>query len=165
MGETLPLDVLSRWLHVGTAIVVLGGSFFLRVVLMPAAVSLPEAEHAALRERLMATWRRVVHLGIALFLLSGVYNYLVVAIPRHRGDGLYHALMGTKILLALAVFFLASALVGRSQALAGIRRDNRRWLAIALVLGFAIVGISGYLKVARPGGVPAHSPSVGETER
>lgn len=166
MGETLPLDVLSRWLHVGTAIVVLGGSFFLRVVLMPAAAaSLPEAEHAALRERLMATWRRVVHLGIALFLLSGLYNYLVVAIPRHRGDELYHALMGTKILLALAVFFLASALVGRSQALAGIRRDNRRWLAIALVLGFAIVGISGYLKVARPGGVPAQAPSGGETKR
>lgn len=74
MGETLPLDVLSRWLHVGTAIVILGGSFFLRVVLMPAAAALPEAEHAALRERLMATWRRVVHLGIALFLLSGLYS-------------------------------------------------------------------------------------------
>lgn len=151
METLLPLDVVSRWIHVGTAIVVLGGSCFLRVVLMPAAAALPEAEHEGLRQRLMATWRRVVTLGIALFLLSGFYNYLAVAIPRHRGDGLYHALMGIKILLALVVFFLASALVGRSEALAGIRRNARRWLAITVLIGFVIVGMSGYLKVARPG--------------
>jgi uncharacterized membrane protein len=144
---------------VGTAIVVLGGSFFLRFVLMPAAdAALAEAEHAALRDRLMATWRKVVTLGIALFLLSGLYNYLVVALPRHRGDGLYHALMGTKILLALVVFFLASALVGRSAAFAGLRRANRRWLVVTLLLGFTIVAISGYLKVARPGSGPVESP-------
>jgi uncharacterized membrane protein len=157
MDGTLPLDVLSRWVHVGTAIVVLGGSFFLRVVLIPAAATLPEAEHSALRGRLMTTWRRVVSIGIALFLLSGLYNYLAVAVPRHRGDGLYHALMGTKVLLALVVFFLASALVGRSKTFEGIRRSNRRWLAVAVSLGFVIVAISGYLKVARPGSVPASS--------
>src|SRR5262245_49411182 len=165
MGDTLPLDVLSRWVHVGTAIVVLGGSFFLRVVLMPAAAALPEAEHAALRGRLMTTWRRVVSLGITLFLLSGLYNYLAVAVPRHRGDGLYHALMGTKILLALVVFFLASALVGRSKTFEGIRRSNRRCLAVAVSLGFVIVAISGYLKVVRPGSLPASPSAPGESGR
>ena len=165
MESMPPIDVLSRWVHVGTAIVVLGGSFFLRFVLMPAAAQLPEAEHAAFRGRLMATWRKVVFTGIALFLLSGLYNYLVVALPRHRGDGLYHGLMGTKILLALIVFFLASALVGRSKALEGIRRSNRRWLLITLLLGFVIVGISGYLKVARPGSAPAETAEVVETVR
>lgn len=164
MESLLPLDILSRWVHVGTAVVVLGGSCFLRFVLMPAAASLPEAEHEALRERLMKTWKRVVHGGIALFLLSGFYNYLVVSVPKHKGDGLYHALMGTKILLALAVFVLASALVGRSKAFAGIRRDGRRWLAITVLLGFAIVCISGFLKIARPGAAPVESSTTVEAE-
>ena len=155
MGDLLVLDVLSRWVHVGTAVVVLGGSTFLRFVLIPAAAALPEAEHEALRGRLMATWKRVIHGGIALFLLSGFYNYVAVAIPKHKGDGLYHALLGTKILLAMAVFALASILVGRSKGTEGLRRNSRRWLAITIALGFAFVCISGFLKVARPGGAPA----------
>ncbi|WP_169979125.1 hypothetical protein [Tautonia rosea] len=163
MDSFLPMDVLARWIHVGTAIVVLGGSVFLRVVLMPAAsASLTEADHDALRQRLMATWRRVVTWGIALFLLSGFYNYLAVALPRHRGDGLYHGLMGIKILLAFVVFFLASALVGRSEALAGIRRKARQWLAITILLGFVIVGISGFLKVARPGAIAEEPAAASE---
>ncbi|WP_199756807.1 hypothetical protein [Tautonia sociabilis] len=159
MADSMPLDVLSRWVHVGTAIVILGGSVFLRFVLIPAAEGLPEDEHQALRDRLLARWRRFVFAGIALFLLSGLYNYLAVSLPRHRGDGLYHGLMGLKILLALAVFFLASALAGRSKAFEGIRRANRNWLSVTLVLGFAIVALSGFLKVARPGASPPPASS------
>ena len=113
------LSVLSRWTHVGTAIVILGGSVFLRFVLSPAASQLPEAEHQALRQNVMARWKRFVHAGIALFLISGFYNY-IQAMPNHKGDGLYHALIGTKILLALVVFTLASGLVGRSALFASL---------------------------------------------
>jgi uncharacterized membrane protein len=153
MNDSLPLDVFSRWIHVGSAIVILGGTFFLRVVVIPAAAGLSDGEHSAFRGRLMATWRKFVYIGITLFLLSGFYNYITVSVPRHRGDGLYHGLMGVKMLLAFVIFFLASALAGRSKAFEGMRLANRRWLAIILVLGFLIVGISGYLKVGRPGSV------------
>lgn len=145
--ELLPVDVLSRWVHLGTAIVVLGGSVFLRFVLMPAATELPDAEHEALRQRIMQRWRKLVATGIALFLLSGFYNYLKVAMPDHKGDGLYHALMGIKIILAFVVFFLASALTGRSAAFDGIRRDARKWLAVTILLSTIVVLIAGYLKV------------------
>jgi uncharacterized membrane protein len=150
------LDVLSRIVHVGTAVVLVGGSVVLRFVLMPAAAGLPEAEHQALRERLMARWRRFVGAGIGLFLLSGFWNYLAVTAPLHKGDRLYHPLVGTKILLALAVFFLASALSGRSPAFEGLRRSARTWLAVTIVLAGAIVAISGFLKVR---GVPAPAPN------
>ncbi|QDV33049.1 hypothetical protein [Tautonia plasticadhaerens] len=164
MIESLPIDLVSRWTHVATAIVILGGSVFLRFVLIPAASGLPDAEHEAFRGRLMGTWRKVVSVGIALFLLSGLYNYVAVALPRHRGDGLYHGLMGLKMLLAFVVFFLASALAGRSKAFEGMRRDNRRWLVITVALGFVIVGISGYLRVARPGTVPSAVEASAEPE-
>src|ERR1700727_1835574 len=101
MEGALLLAVLFRWIHVGSAIVVLGGSVFLRFVLMPAADKLPEETHRTLRADLVRIWKRFVHAGIALFLISGFYNYALVTIPEHRGDGLYHALMGIKIIIAL----------------------------------------------------------------
>ena len=103
MEGLLPLDVLFRIVHVATAIWILGGSIFLRCVLMPAAAELPDAEHEALRDRLMARWRKYIGMGIGLFLISGLYNYIVVMIPKHRGQGLYHGLVGTKIILAFIV--------------------------------------------------------------
>lgn len=147
------LNVLFRWLHVGTAIVVLGGSVFMRFVLMPAAAELPDDQHDALRGRVMGRWKKFVMIGIALFLISGFYNYFVVSIPKHKGDAgkLYHPLIGTKILLAFVVFFLGSALTGRSAAFEGIRKNSKKWLLILILLAFIIVGISGVLKVAVPG--------------
>jgi uncharacterized membrane protein len=147
MDPTLALQALIRWLHVATAIVLLGGSVFMRFVLLPAAEKLPPEAHDALRGHLMATWRFFVHIGVALLLASGFYNYLAVMLPAHRGDSLYHALMGTKILLALAVFFIAEALVGRAAVFASFRQNRRTWLAVAVLLGLVIVAISGFLKV------------------
>lgn len=150
-------EVISRWFHVGTAIVLLGGSVFMRFVLIPSAEPMPEADHAALRERIMGRWRRFVHAGIGLLLLTGLFNY-VRQIPLHKGDGLYHALMGVKMLLAFGVFFLASALAGRSAAFEGLRQARKKWLLVTILLAFAIVAISGYLKVARKGKDPVIIP-------
>jgi len=141
------LDVLFRWIHIGTAIVILGGSVFLRFVLRPAAAHMPEAEHHQLKTEVLDRWKRFVHAGIGLFLLSGFYNY-IRAMPLHKGDGLYHALIGTKILLALAVFVLASGLVGRSALFEPLRKHSPRWLLVTILLSVVIVGISGYVKVA-----------------
>ena len=145
------LDIVSRVVHVATAIVVLGGSIFMRFVLMPAATQLPEEEQQALRGRIMGTWKVVVMIGIVLFLASGFYNYLVVSLPEHRGDTLYNALMGIKILLAFSIFFLASALTGRATAFERIRKNAKLWLGITILLGVLVVVIAGYLKVAQPG--------------
>ena len=150
MENLIALDLLSRWVHIGTAIVVLGGSVFMRFILMPAAAELPDAEHQALRERVMARWKKFVMIGIVLFLVSGFYNFLVVSLPKHKGDKLYAALIGTKILLALGVFILASALTGRAAAFDGIRKNSKRWLLILIVLAATIVVISGVLKIACP---------------
>jgi len=147
MESLLPFDVLSRWIHVGGAIAVLGGSVFIRFVLMPAVSELPDDQREALHERVMSRWRRLVGAGIGLLLLSGMYNF-VRAVPHHSGQPLYHALMGIKILLAIVVFFLASALAGRSKAFDGLRAKARTWIVLTIVLSAAVVAIAGYLKVA-----------------
>ena len=153
------LAIISRWTHVGTAIVLVGGTFFLRFVLAPVAARLPDSEQANLKSLVMATWKKFIHAGIVLFLVSGFYNYLAVAAPLHKGDKLYHPLIGTKILLALVMFFIASALVGKSQAFAGMRRSANFWQSAILVLAAIIVGISGFAKVALKPIPPATFPS------
>jgi uncharacterized membrane protein len=148
------LNVASRWLHIATAIVILGGTVFMRFVLLPAAESLPPAEHEALRGKVVARWKKFVMGGIALFILSGFYNYLVVTGPLHRKDKSYHMVMGTKILLAFIVFFLASVLVGRSARFEPLRRDRKKWLLITIVIAFVIVLISSYLRIRGIPGTP-----------
>ena len=145
------VDVVSRIVHVATAITLVGGSMFTLWVLMPAARELSDEVHHKLAAAITSRWKRFVHVGVTLFLISGLYNY-VRAIPQHRGDGLYHALVGTKMLLALGVFFIAAALVGRSSALESMRQDRGRWLKILVTLALVIVAISGFVKVR---GVPA----------
>jgi uncharacterized membrane protein len=144
------ISILSRWTHIGTAIVLVGGTCFLRFVLGPAAAQLPDAEHAKLKELVMKTWKKFVHVGIVLFIVSGFYNYLT-QMPLHRGQKLYHPLIGTKILLAFAIFFIASALVGRSKSFEGMRKNGKFWQMIIILFAAVIVGISGYAKVALPG--------------
>lgn len=151
----LTLYTLTRILHVGTAIVLVGGIFFVRFLLMPAATRvLSEADHTKLRAAVMEGWKKYVHAGIGLFLLSGGINYYrVIAERSHKGDPLYHALLGTKMLLALVIFFIASALVGRSAKFESLRQHGRKWLGVNLALALIIVAISGFLKVR--GTVPA----------
>jgi hypothetical protein len=146
------VNFLSRWLHVSTAIVLVGGTVFIRFVLTPNAEQLPPAEHDRLRDLVTANWRKFVRAGIVLFLVTGFYNYLVVALPQHQHDKRYHMLMGIKILAALGVFFLAEALVGRSAAFEGLRQKRKTWLFVLIVVAFTIVAISSLLRVR---GVPA----------
>ena len=83
-------------------------------------------------------------IGITLLLVTGFYNYLAgdTKLPR------YHMFMGIKILLAFGVFFIASALTGRSPALEAIRRNRARWMTVLILLASAVVAVAGYLKVA-----------------
>ncbi len=140
------IDIFSRFVHVGTVIVLVGGGVFMRFVLMPASEELSESEHDALRERVQKIWGKFVHVGIALIFVSGLYN-LVRTLKTSEVDATYHALFGIKFLLAMAVFTLISALVGRSSVFKAIRRNHKYWLGVATVLAAIVVAISAYLKI------------------
>lgn len=159
-----PLDVLARWIHIGTVITLVGGTAFVRFVLLPSMESLEESAKTKLHDAVASRWKRIVHIGIVLILFSGLYNYVRLAAV-HRGDSVYHAVLGVKILLALAVFFLASVLVGRSAAFEALRRNRRVWLGVVVTLAAVIVALSGFVKVrgtpAAPGGAtPSRTTAV-----
>lgn len=155
MSTDLILAILSRWIHVGTAIVLLGGTVCLRCVVHPIIA----AQHPETAELIRGRWKKFVHGGILLLMLSGFFNY-IRAMGIHKGDSLYHALVGTKILLAFGVFFIASALVGRSAGTQRFRDAAGLWMTVVIVLSFVIAGISGVVKVR---GVP-EKVSASETQ-
>ncbi len=140
------LDVLSRFAHVGTAITMVGGTMFLLFVFLPSSQELDDHSRGSISTAVVGRWKRFVHAGILLLLLSGMYNY-IRAIPGHKGDALYHALVGTKMILALAVFFIASVLVGRSPKFDAMRSQRPKWLKVIVFLACVIVAISAFVKV------------------
>jgi uncharacterized membrane protein len=148
--------LISRWLHIGAAIVAIGGVVFLRFVLNPSAAgTLGEREDQRLREAIRVRWKRFVHICIGLLLLTGGFNFVVLAMPPKVEPFPYHMIFGCKFILALMVFFLAGALVATGPQFAKMRQNSGRWLTLLVVLAALIVGVSGVLgqlraKTGRP---------------
>jgi len=142
--------LVLRWMHILAASAAVGGTIFMRMALLPAAVAtLPDDQHRALREGVRSRWAPIVMVAIAFLLISGLYNYMVYStqldIPRPY-KGIYHGLFGVKFILALVVFFLASALVGRSPAMDRFRQKAKLWQSVNLTLVVIIILISGVLR-------------------
>jgi len=147
-AATGALPLLMRWLHVFGAIFLLGGAFYLRAVLMPAAAENLDGEtHEKLRAGVMGRWRKILPILMVLLIFSGFYNYLYVTRFAHEGQGQYHMLFGVKFLLALAVFMLASMLAGRKSISQKLQQNANLWLGVTIALGVVIVMIGGYMKL------------------
>lgn len=155
-----PLPLIFRWLHIGPAIVLVGGAFFMLFVLHPAISVLAEDQRTQLRAAIIKRWKFVVHIGVLLFIISGLYNYLVVQRPLHHKDALYHMLMGVKMLLAIAVFFIAELMAGRTKLAEKVRQQTPKFLGISLSMALVIVLISGFLKTRGPFSKPVEPTPV-----
>lgn len=147
MDGEMVLQVVMRWLHILAAVVAVGGTIFLRFVLMPIAGRvLDGGVHEELRAALIRRWQPFLHTCILLFLVSGFYNYLAVTRHLHDDQPLYHALFGVKFLLALAVFALGLILTSRKAYAQRFQQKAMLWLGILAGLAVAIVLISGVMK-------------------
>ncbi len=141
------LALMSRWLHILAAITAVGGTVFARAVVFPTLRSLPENErsqlHAALRER----WATILKAAIGFLLFSGLYNFMLT-VSEYRVPPWYHMLFGIKFLLAMAIFAIASLLIGKSPAAHAVRSRATLWLNVNIVLAVVVVCLSGVLRTA-----------------
>ena len=157
----------SRWLHLSAAIVALGGVAFQRFAFLPSLSGMPEEPRAELREAVRKRWAPVVHTCIVVLLITGGYNFVVLAWPPKIDPIPYHPIFLFKLFAALAVFFLATVLVGRGQGFARLRANIRGTLTGILLLGAFIVLISGILGQVRAGSgrtKPASAPALAPSE-
>ena len=157
MDSDYILQLVLRWLHILAACVAVGVPIYMRLALMPALAELDEVSREKVRAASARRWRVVVYIAIVIFLATGLYNFLVFARWKKlegADRSLYHMIFGIKFLLAFGLFFLASAVVGRSARLAMFRANAKMWVTVIIVLGLVIVGLSGALRLIVPA-VPA----------
>lgn len=159
MPAELVLVYVMRWVHIACAMVMIGGPFFVRFGLMPAAERVLDGEaQGKLREAINARWRVVVYVVITLFLITGLYSFLVptrvngvLVSARWKDFGpedkrLYHMLFGFKVLAAFGIFFLASALAGRTKTFAPIRAKGKAFFGVLLLLAGVLLVCSTWLR-------------------
>lgn len=142
-------NVLVRWIHVGSAVVGIGGIAFLALVLVPAA---RRGGSGAAREAVDAAlpgFRQILLTVITLLLLTGFYNlYLVVPKANALGElkRTYHMVLGMKLLLALVFFGTASMVAAAGRRPGGLQPRHAQLLSVSLVLAAIILLLSATLR-------------------
>ena len=140
-----PLVVFFRWLHVITACIVIGCAFFMTVLLPAGLRGLEDAqsEPAFLRSR--RALKMVIHTGILLFIISGVYNYLVNRELYQQWPKMTQSVFGIHVLgAAIAWTIMIAFLAGREPF-----RGYRTWMKINIVVLILTVAAASTLKSAR----------------
>lgn len=140
------LLLASRVLHILGAIILLGGLIYVRHVVKPTAPAGPGETADALFGGRRATWAKWIGIATLLLLVSGLLNYIYIITAMERMAKPYHMLAGIKILLSIALFFLAALLAGKTAAAERLREKFYFWLTAAVMLGIAIVILGGVLR-------------------
>jgi putative copper export protein len=151
--QTLPpmdgmywLMLATRVLHILGAIILVGGLFYLRMIVNSA----PASDKARSVDEIFAgsrgRWAMWVGIAALLLIATGLFNYFTFMQIYDEFDGPYHMLFGIKFLLGLGVIFIASLLAGRTAAADRFRQGIRGWLAAAIVLGIAILIIAAMMR-------------------
>lgn len=143
------VNILFRWLHVTAAVAGIGGTLLMRFVILPVLAQLPNGGEVL--DKIRAPFKTLIHSALGTLILTGLYNYVVVAIPnvrRLKEAGVeqmarYHMVMGTKILLALGLFVIAILLL---KPVPSFHENRKTWLSVNVVLGLVILLLSAYLR-------------------
>jgi uncharacterized membrane protein len=139
------MSTIFQWIHVGAAVVGVGGMGFLIVVLLPSLGVLSAEQRDQLVRAVMGRFRWVSWTVIVLLLVSGLYN---VTLVWEAPWGTYWRLLSVKVILALLVFAISFALTLPFKSLDRFRARRKPWLTLAFALAMAVILISAYLRRA-----------------
>ena len=132
------LAILMRWLHIGSAIILLGSALYWHLGLTGAGKVLQGDQLQRLYDEAASNFRPWVWGAAAAVVVAGLYNFLAKpAIPSG-----YHAWFGIKVLLALHV--LAVSVLNTRVGVDPGKRS--RWMSGVAVSGMALVAVSAYLR-------------------
>jgi len=138
--------ILSRWVHLSFACLLVGGAFFV-AFLVPGATTAEAVEPATAPVNLQIRrgLKMMVHSSVLFLLITGTYNAILNWPAYWKNIPLTHALFGSHLLLALIIFVILMVMLARKQP----RTAERRGLRIAVVLMFLTVLVASSLKFAR----------------
>ena len=144
------LNLVSRWLHIIPVIILVGGTLFLRLAVLP---TFADGQHAEIRESMRKNWAKWIGISVLLLLVTGFYN-AYVKVTSYELSGLYVGLLLVKILLAFAIFYFAAVLSGKSDTAVKFRERELHWTNILCGLMLAVVLIAGAMKITSTSATP-----------
>lgn len=131
---------LARWIHVLSAVTVLGGMIFASLAAIPALRG--SASEASLGDAIAARFRPWFALGVLGLVLTGVYNYLRnVSLLGKALPPAYHMVFGMKFLLALHVFVVGYLALGHNKP------KRARLIKGVVISGIFILGLSAGMRI------------------
>ena len=130
------LNVLMRWLHLTSMVVLIGGVLYARFVIVPALTSLPAQDQDTLGAAMSARYRSLLYLAMLFLTGTGIYNMFM-----NLGRGpLYQALLGIKMLLVLHVFAVGILIVKPKNP------KRARMMTGIVISGLTIIAMSAVLR-------------------
>ncbi|MDK2973326.1 MAG: hypothetical protein PWP23_3081 [Candidatus Sumerlaeota bacterium] len=138
----IPLT-LSVWIHITCAVLLVGGVFFFRAILLKYAAR-EGGLSDELRDKLATRWLHVAGGFLLVLLVTGLYNFTQKNALWKASEGPVspHAIFGVKFLLFLAVVVVTGLAITAKGAKASRRKT---YLTINVVLGLLIVFASAVL--------------------
>lgn len=139
------LDLALRWAHILSACILVGGSFFMYFAWFPGLAQVSEKTREETLAKVRRGWAMWVGIASGLILISGFYNVAMASI-RYDVGPVYNGLVALKILLGLALMFLASVLSGRSASAERYQAKGKLWSGVAVLLSIALVLAGGAMR-------------------
>jgi uncharacterized membrane protein len=146
------LLLVLRYMHILGAIMLMGGTIFMRFALAPTVATLEGSTRGDFHERVRTRWSKFVMLASGMLLVSGLANMMLFTKSRYDLDPVpilgmgYGMAVGIKFLLALPIFFFASFLAGRSTTAKKFQANAGLWMNVNLALALVMVLLGGLLK-------------------
>ena len=136
------LVILSRWLHIMSAILAIGGTFFMRVILPLGLAHADAASREAVFLRCRRVFKMIIHSCVLLLLLTGAFNTWRAWGDYKLNAPLLHGLWGPHMFLGLVAMVLAIILLaGKTPP-----TWHRAGAAATLVILFLAVLLASTLK-------------------
>ncbi len=141
--------VLMRWLHVGSAALVVGGLALIVLSAGPVRCLIDNNEAAAVIRRIELRYRWVLAAAVLGLIISGVFQWVIFG-QAYQGLGAKAlGLLSVKILFATALF----ALLWAFQVESMVHPKARTWRLVNLSLAVLVVMLAGVLRYMRLGDI------------
>ena len=141
MDNVIPyiIPYLARWIHIASAITLLGGMIFAAIAWLPALNTVSANDKQSISDAIAARFRPWFLLAVVGLLLSGFYNYMRHAVAKDV-PVMYHMLFGMKFLLALHVFAVGWIALNRGNA------KRSRQITGVVISGLVILALSAGMR-------------------
>ena len=149
------LIILSRWLHVISACLVIGGLFFIRVILPLGVAQAEPLSRDAVFLRCRKVFKMLIHTCVMLLLLTGAFNTWRAWPDYALHKGLTHGLWGTHFLLGFSAMIIAIVLLAPPAP----PTWHRTGAMVNLVLLFLAVAAASSVKFVRERAIRSAPPA------